>query len=69
MPESDLDLLFLPEFLRCPGDQIVIIFYYITDVIGELSGPVRDKLPLLQQDDTHIRIFSAGRAGCGWTGR
>jgi hypothetical protein len=69
MLKSDFDLLLFPEFLRCPGDQIIRIFYYIPDVIGELSGPVGDKLPLLQHDDTHIRILSAGCAGCGGTGR
>jgi hypothetical protein len=69
MLKSDFDLLLFPEFLRGPGDQIVIIFYYIPDVIGKLSGPVRDKLPLLKHDDAHIRIFSPSRAGRCRTGR
>jgi hypothetical protein len=48
----DLYVLFLLKFLRCPDNQFVRVLDYIPDVIGKVSGPIRDVFPLLQQGYT-----------------
>jgi hypothetical protein len=51
MVELDGDLLLLLKFFRGSGDQFLVVFDYIPDVIGQFSGPIGDELPFFQDGD------------------
>jgi hypothetical protein len=63
--QADVDLLFGPKFLRGAGDQLLMILDYITDVIGQLSGPDRYERSLFEQGNIGRGRPSAGVGGRG----
>jgi hypothetical protein len=55
VPEFDRYLLLFLKLLRGPGDQFPVIFDYIADVIGQLSGPIGNIVPFFQDGDLSLR--------------
>jgi hypothetical protein len=67
--QLNVDPLFGPEFLRGAGDQFLVVFDYITDVIGQLSGADGNKFSPFQHGNIGLGRFPPGVGGGGGSGR
>jgi hypothetical protein len=67
--QLDIDLLLGPKFLRRAGNQLGMIFDYITDVIGQFSRPDGDECSFFQHGNMGLGRFPPSACGRRRPGR
>jgi hypothetical protein len=61
---SSVNVLLLPESLRCAGDQCLRVVDNTADVVGDPSGSIRGVRSPLEGNDLQLRPPPTGLRGC-----